>query len=102
MSPLTTKEKRLKALLESMGRDPGVIEDVLEFHRSPTEENWQKIYAFRIQRKGRNETLWQWVLVIDPTFPRSGSLYNSLGNRISGWSRIPTPEMVERAIIAAS
>ena len=46
----------------------------------------------------RDTTLWQAVTLVDPTFPRQGKAVDKAGNVVRPWPRIPSKELVMRAI----
>jgi hypothetical protein len=71
---------------------------------NPTEETWDDAYSIIIATSPRSLTLWQAVLRVDPTFPNSGPVYGDGGSRISGWTAIPSRDVllaaIERAVSA--
>lgn len=65
---------------------------ILNFLSNPTNKNWDDIYSIIIDGNGKMTTIWQAVLSIDSTFPRTK------GYPTTKWSRIPTKELVIQAI----
>jgi hypothetical protein len=64
---------------------------------SPNTETWDDAYTIILDQPSWT-TLWQAVIAVDPSFPRTGPVENDKGNRISGWARIPDRETVIQAI----
>lgn len=74
----------------------GHKEAILDYLEQPTEEGWDRIHSLILSPDSlRLATTWQWVMHVDPTFPRS----RPSGGR---WPRIPDPFTVARAIRAAA
>lgn len=69
----------------------------------PCEEHWDDTHGIILtEAEPRVSTLWQWVLMVDPTFPRRGPSETLDGRRLSGWARIPDRELVAQAINMAT
>lgn len=82
---------------------PAVQERIQVFIDRPGYETWDAIYGIILtptkrcncsNRKGCN-TVWQAVIAIDPTFPRSGSSGATAAQR---WRKFPDAMTVARAI----
>lgn len=58
---------------------------------NPTQETWGNAYSI-ILNQGTWTTLWQAVLAVDPTFPRTGP---ALGEP---WPRVPDYDTICRAL----
>ena len=43
-------------------------------------------------------TLWQAVLAVDPTFPKTGPTSDRAGRRITDWARKPSQILIARAL----
>jgi hypothetical protein len=63
----------------------------------PTEETWDNAYSIIIGANGWT-TLWQAVIAVDPTFPRSGPAHDSRGRLVSRWAKVPSQETLVRAL----
>ena len=68
---------------------------------APTEERWSRIAGVIITPSVSCGSLWEWVMAVDPTFPRTETVTNSKGETVRGWSRIPDAVTLARAIRAA-
>lgn len=69
---------------------------VMDYIDAPTEEGWERIYSLIISPGSmRRATIWQWVVVVDPSFVVKRTKYER-------WQRIPDPMTVARAIKAAA
>jgi hypothetical protein len=63
----------------------------------PSQETWEDAHGIVIApHPGFGLTLWQAVLAVDPSFPRTGPSYTT--GRWVGWDRIPTTALLEQAI----
>lgn len=62
----------------------------------PTETRWEECYSIILRGDGKFLTLWQAVIAIDPTFPRTGPLIGS--RKLESWSRIPDRDLIISAI----
>lgn len=77
--------------------DPTIKERIKRFLNSPTPETWDDICGIIIDGNSFC-TIWQAVIVIDPTFPQSGRSTDIEGNILQEWERIPSPLQVLQAI----
>lgn len=68
---------------------------IQSFLNEPNSDRWNDIAGLLIN--GR-DTVWQAILEIDSSFPRSGREYDEFNNLIKDWDRIPKPLEVQRAI----
>lgn len=76
--------------------DQEIRQRILRFLNNPSEKNWDDIFSIIINDRAKlsgTRTIWQAVLAIDPTFPRTKS-----GKH---WERVPDAMTVARAIRAA-
>jgi hypothetical protein len=64
---------------------------------NPTVETWQDAYSV-IVGSDRWLTLWRAVLAVDPSFPRVGRSTDQQGNVVKEWARIPSQELLLRAL----
>ncbi len=81
--------------------EPWTIETrtrILDYMQRPTKDLWDDIHGIIINRKGR--TIWQAICRLDPTFPRTGSVYDLEGNMLKDFDKIPNPFAVIKAIQA--
>jgi hypothetical protein len=70
---------------------------ILRYLEKPTEKGWDNIQCIVISEQAgftRPRTVWQAVIAVDPTFPRS--------KEGKTWERIPDPFTVARAIREAT
>ncbi len=70
------------------------LEAVIE---NPNHETWDNAYSICISGF---TTLWQAVIAIDPTFPRTGPVEDRAGHRLKGWERVPDQLTLYRALRA--
>ncbi len=96
-TPVTMKF--LQECKDMLGRNlsPESEEDIKDYLRNPTPDNWDGVSGIIVCSGGK--TIWQSVIAVDPTFPRSGRRYeHQTGKVIKEWERIPDPVLVIRAI----
>lgn len=62
---------------------------------NPSQETWDDAHSIIV---GPHTTLWQAILVVDPTFPKTGAATDQVGNVVRPWPRVPAPDLVIRAI----
>lgn len=65
--------------------------------RNPTERTWDDAYSLII-RGSDMLTLWQAWIAVDPSAPRRGPSTDLLGQRLSGWERVPDQFTLYRAV----
>ena len=63
---------------------------------SPCAETWSDVTGITIRPP--HQTVWQRVLEIDPEFPRTGRRKDQDGNIVREWDRIPSTELLRKAI----
>lgn len=81
--------------------DDEIKERIISYLESPTYGGWNDISGI-IVSGGRTSTIWQWVLMVDPTFPRRGRGYGEQGRITREWERIPDVETVVNALRLAA
>lgn len=64
---------------------------------SPNARNWEDAHSVIIGSDGWM-TLWQAVIAVDPTFPRTGRVTNQKGDVLEEWRRIPSTDLILRAV----
>lgn len=75
---------------------PDIRQRLLQVAFCPCEEHWDD--ASGIILNGWT-TLWQAVVAVDPTFPRTGPTSTLHGhNDISGWPRVPDRDLIIAAV----
>lgn len=75
---------------------PDIRKRVRNYTNNPTPDNWDDIKGIIISDKF--ESIWQSIMAMDSTFPRTGSVTDEKENIIKEWERIPTTFEVLRAI----
>jgi len=63
----------------------------------PNEETWSDAHGI-IVGADRWTTLWQAVLAVDPTFPKTGPVTTSRGGTVKRWARIPSQQTLIAAL----
>ena len=71
--------------------------DIVHYIQNPTPENWSEI-AGTIINGHTWLTIWQAVIVVDPTFPKTGRTIDTEGNVVKEWSEIPSIEILQKAL----
>lgn len=69
---------------------------IKKFFEDPTADNWNDIARIIINTSGL--TIWQAVVMANPTFPKIGQRIDLKGKIIQNWRQIPTPYEVAKAI----
>jgi hypothetical protein len=77
---------------------PDVADRLTAVIRNPTEQTWDDSYNIILNCKNRTCSLWQAVIAVDPTFPKTGPVNNQKGERLEGWKRIPDSLLIVNAI----
>jgi hypothetical protein len=78
---------------------PEVKSALYNFIQFPNRDNWDEIYSIVISNTGKTRTVWQAVIALDPTF--NVRVYTDAEeNRV--WPKVPTAELVSRAILNAN
>ena len=93
---MVTKTIALEFATSMLGRLKPIYKKRIDAYiKQPTRARWEKIYSVIINGNRLPSTLWQAVLVVDPTFPRVASMDDNYKTR---WTRIPSSETVLAAI----
>ena len=70
---------------------------------NPTERTWDNAHSIIVRwGNSRVNTLWQAVIAVDPSFPRTGPRTDQRGRKIEGWSRIPDRNTILKALLAVT
>lgn len=77
---------------------PHITKRINKFLNNPTTAGWEDIHSIIIDGSGQMRTIWQAVIRIKPSFPRSGRTEDEKGRVIKDWREIPTPQEVIKAI----
>jgi hypothetical protein len=83
----------------------GDIRRRLELVIADPEKHWNDNHGIILRGKvgsGRWLTLWQSVIAVDPTFPKTGPLTDGDGNVINGWAQFPDRVTILKAILFAA
>lgn len=80
--------------------EESIKDRIQEYMNNPTQKGWDDIHCIVIYPTGEIQTIWQAILAIDKTFPRCQELANNKKGYV--WSKIPTPELIKRALIFAT
>lgn len=88
-----------KNMFGSLGVD--IRRRILHYLLTPTNDAWSDISGI-IVGMGRTMTIWQNVIAVDPTFPKRGRLTDKDDNVVEEWKRIPTPELIKKALFYAT
>ena len=75
---------------------PELAKLIKDYIKTPTCDGWDDIKGIIICSD--STTIWQAVLTVDRTFPRTGRREDEKGNIIKEWERIPEPLLVLQAI----
>lgn len=75
---------------------PAIQERLQRVVDNPTRDNWEDAYCIILNADFT--TLWQAVLVVDPTFPHVGTKTDRQGNLLKDWERIPDQETLVEAL----
>jgi hypothetical protein len=72
---------------------------IIHFIQNPCFETWDDISSIIINWASAEAcTIWQAVICVDPTFPRSGRVTDQKGKMVREWERIPTVETLKKAL----
>lgn len=66
--------------------------------KNPTIKNWEDAHTIIIIGADGFMTLWQAVIRVNPSFPRTGRCVDLNGRVLQGWSRIPDKHTLVRAL----
>lgn len=94
----------LKMATNMFGKiDQDVQKRILKFFKEPNFDTWDDISSIIIfWGKGTLNTVWQFVLKVDPTFCKHGRYEDIKGEVINEWDKIPSIKTVKKAIIFAT
>lgn len=76
---------------------PDIRERLQAVVDNPTEKTWDNAHSIIVGAYGWT-TLWQAVIAVDPSFPRSGPRVDQKGRVLEGWVRIPDRRTLLSAI----
>ncbi len=94
---ITTELNLATNLFGSLGVD--IRRRIIHYIAKPTAKGWDDIHGIIINNGvGFGFTIWQAVIAIDPTFPKTGRSTNLKGKTIEEWAKIPTSELIEKAL----
>jgi hypothetical protein len=92
------KERLYMEYLTNMFGD--ISEDIKErlssYLERPSYAGWEDIHGIIIM--GGFKTVWQTILEVDPTFPRTGRHTNMQGKVLQDWDRIPDKKLLMNAL----
>lgn len=77
---------------------PKMKKEIRKYIADPNFEQWDEIAHYTINPAGKMFTVWNAVLEVDPSFPRTGRVADCDDNMIKEWERIPEPFLVLQAI----
>jgi hypothetical protein len=69
---------------------------ILSYLERPTYVGWNDIHGIIIV--GKFQTIWQTILMVDSTFPKTGRTINELGKVVKDWDRIPDKKLLIKAL----
>lgn len=93
------KAQKLNNFWGSLALQPEIVNRLDCLLKTPTAEAWDDCYCLLI--KG-TRTLWQFVLEVDPTFPRSVKIEEGPRGPVTVWPRVPDQFTLYRAIRQAT
>jgi hypothetical protein len=81
-----------------LGRlSPAIRKRLEHVVKNPTIKTWDDAHTIIIGSDGWM-TLWQAVIAVDPTFPRSGRVTELGGKVVKEWERIPSQKLLIQAL----
>lgn len=83
----------MQNMLGSVNED--IKKRITSYLENPTYAKWDDIHTILISS---NITIWQAILKIDNSFPKTGRTTDLYGNVVKEWKKIPEPELVIEAI----
>jgi hypothetical protein len=83
----------LNNMLGPIGQDVGTR--ILALLRDPNINTWEDAHCILIQS---NLTIWQAVIAVDSTFPKTGRTTNTAGDTLEEWARVPDQVTLVRAV----
>ena len=96
--PLYLKDHIIEDLRGPHGGDlsPDAKTRLQSYLIAPSRQGWSTISGLHVKDY---RTVWQLVLELDPTFPKTGPAYDrETGRMLRDWERIPPPELVLEAL----
>lgn len=76
--------------------DSGTIARLAAVIDNPTQETWEDTHGIILNGFGML-TLWQAVIAVDPSFPRTGPAYTA-DDEPGEWQHVPSAEVIRQAI----
>lgn len=76
---------------------PDARRRVLELHARPSRRTWDAAYSIILHGPSML-TLWQAVLAVDPSFPRTGKCTDTRGRILQDWPAVPSSAVIRRAV----
>jgi len=67
----------------------------------PNLDTWEDAHSLIIGADGWI-TLWQAVIAVDPTFPRTGPTTTLKGKKLTDWERVPDRSTIRQALAYAT
>lgn len=94
-------EPELSLAVNMLGPMSETIKDRLrEFFEHPCRDTWDDISSIILNETSL--TVWQAVIAVDSSFPKTGPHTSPKGIILKDWERVPDPETVKEALIYAT
>lgn len=72
---------------------PAIHKRLRQLHHNP-QLYWERDHGISLGE----HTLWQAIVLVDPTFPKCGPRYAG-GIKLDDWERYPDPKLIEQALL---
>lgn len=82
--------------------DNKIKKRILQYFKTPDYETWEDIHCIILIGIGTMLTVWQAVIAINPSFPKTGRCVTLEGKIVEDWDRIPTKKELAEAIFYAT